>query len=366
MAKQRKILILVPSGKSQGGVSHYFSVIKPFFTTHITYFYRGVRQQQSSISRVVYPLVHIYDILRFILYLSIGNYSLVHFNTSFGLSGLFRDSVFILITRLLKMKYIVFFRGIDHTVIFKIENKFLYFFRGTFLKADAILVLSTKLKNKIQELGYKGEVILETTVVDSELLKEFDINKKCQNYDDQKPFILLFLSRLEKEKGIFETIEAFKVIHKKYTNTVLNICGDGKERRNVLNFIGDDINRSIFFKGYVTGKEKVEAYANAVVYICPSYAEGMPNALLEALAFGLPIITSNVGGIPDFFIHNKMGYMINSVDPDVLTDCIEKLIINPLIIREISKYNYEYAHSKFLPEKVINRLEETYLRVINV
>jgi glycosyltransferase involved in cell wall biosynthesis len=365
MTGNYRVLIFVPSFSSAGGIGHYYEIIKKHLSISYDYFKRGVRNQHSCISRTVFPVVQIFDIFRLFYLLSFERFNVVLFNTSFGLTGIIRDSIFIVIARLFRKKYIVFFRGIDLNVIHKIEKKYWFIFKLTYLKADSIWVLSSKLKKRIIKWGYKGEIIIESTVVDAELMKDFQLNQLAEKYQNIHEFEILFLSRIEREKGIYESIEAFKIIHKKYPFTRLRICGDGSDTAGMLDYIRMNRLTHIYYEGFVKGIRKAEILSKAHLFLFPSYAEGLPNALLEAVAFGIPVITSDVGGIPDIFKNGTMGFMTKSTEPLVLADLIEKLILNPALCKDMGSYNYQYARENFYAETVAKRIESQLSKVLN-
>ncbi|HCX99206.1 MAG TPA: hypothetical protein DG754_03620 [Bacteroidales bacterium] len=363
--QNNKILVLVPSPNSAGGVAHYHQKLRPHFGSHVKYFNRGVRNQQSWISRAMFPITQTTDIVCFFALMLFGNYSLIHFNTSFGKTGIIRDAFFIRIVQLFKRRYIVFFRGIDFTVIDWIEAKRWNLFKSTFLKANQIWVLSNLMKKKVQDWKYRDDVIIETTMVDSTLLKDFDFESIVQKFQKSKPFEIIFLSRVERGKGIYEAIDAFRILNKKFRNTVFRIYGDGSEKRKVLEYVGKDLNNTIFIEGFVYGAGKVQAFSSAHLYLFPSYAEGLPNSLLEAIAFGLPVVTSNVGGIPDFFKQPQMGCITSDITPKVLSNLMEQIITDTNKCAEISSYNYSYAKNNFYAERVAERVKSHYKNIIN-
>lgn len=363
--QSKKILVLVPSPKSAGGVAHYHEKLRPHFGSNVHYFIRGVRNQQSKLSRALFPITHTFDITYFFVLMLFGNYSLIHFNTSFGKTGIIRDALFIRIVQLFNKRYVVFFRGIDFNVISWIEAKRWKLFKRTFLKANQIWVLSNLMKSKVKDWGYSREVVLETTMVDSELLKDFDFEKSIWKFQSPNPFEIIFLSRVERGKGIYEAIDAFRILNQKNPNTVFKIYGDGSETQKVLDYIGDNLGKIIFFEGFVEGAGKVQAFSSAHLYLFPSYAEGLPNSLLEAIAFGLPSVTSNVGGIPDFFENSKMGYITNDIRPEVLSDLMEQIITDANKCEDISRYNYNYAKNNFYAEIVANRIKNHYKIILD-
>ncbi|QQS49731.1 MAG: glycosyltransferase [Bacteroidota bacterium] len=363
--RKKKILILVPSPRSPGGVGHYYQTIKPYYTINIRYFVRGVRNQQSLLSRMLYPLVQLFDYLCFVFQLLFYRYQLIHVNTSFGFTGILRDAGFILLAKHFRKKYLVFFRGIDEAVMLKVEKKLWKLFRNTFLKADMIWVLSHKLEAQLREWGYQGPVEVETTLVDEALLNGFDFESSLAKYNSNHQFEILFMSRLEKTKGIYEAIEAFRILQQTHPWVRMRICGSGSERSKVEQFIGEQLNREIFLEGHVSGTGKIKAFTQAHLFLFPSYFEGMPNAVLEALAFGLPVVTSKVGGIPDIFIDHKMGYLTTDISAPNLARLMAMLIDKPEHCKAISQFNYEYARGRFYAGEVCRRVEQHYKKLLD-
>jgi glycosyltransferase involved in cell wall biosynthesis len=360
-----KILLLVPSPASHGGVANYFSALKDQFSNRVSYFYRGVRKQNSARSRFFYPVVQVWDYMVFFFMIMLNRYALVHINTSFGKTGIIRDYFFIKILQLLGQKYVVFFRGIDEKVIQWIENRWFKAFSASFLKADGILVLSSYLKDKILGYGYKGMLRLETTVVDPALTEKLSYSDIFDTADDEK-IRLLFLARMEKAKGVYEAIEAWKILKNKQLNVELVICGDGSEFFPMTAYVKENCkNDSIHIKGHVRNQEKKKVFLNADIYLFPSsHQEGLPNSLLEAMAFGLPVITSNVGGIPDFFQEGKMGFMMTDITPQTIADFVEVLFHDPEKRIQMSRFNFAYAKSHFYADRVVGRLENFYQAII--
>ena len=91
----------------------------------------------------------------------------------------------------------------------------------------------------------------------------------------------------------------------------------------------------------------------------------MPLSVLEAMAFGLPVITTRVGGIPDFFEDGKMGFFLASRKPAHIADKITYLLERPTLMKQISEYNYHYAKEHFYASKVAKRFENIIESVIN-
>ena len=160
-------------------------------------------------------------------------------------------------------------------------------------------------------------------------------------------------------------VRCFKILKQKYQNLTLTVSGDGLELGNIKKYITSESINDVELTGFVSGEKKTEIFKKADIYIFPTYyIEGMPNSVLEAMAFGLPVITRPVGGIPDFFENGKMGFITDSLESDTYASLLEKMILNRKKIKEISIYNYRFAHNNFISNIVadrINKIFETHL-----
>ncbi len=194
-----------------------------------------------------------------------------------------------------------------------------------------------------------------TTKVYDKLLDGFDV---LQRTGDVKN--ILFLARVEKEKGIYMAIETYLLLKQKFPYLKLTIVGGGSELENVTEYIIEKQLPDISIRGTLNGGSLIEAYRNSSLYLFPTFhGEGMPTSVLEAMAFGLPVITRKVGGLADFFEDGKMGYITESYDPKDFSDAIERYIKDEGLTRRVSLYNYQYAKEHFYASKVAQKMEKT-------
>lgn len=343
-------IILVPRLDNAGGVANYYSVLKEHLQYRFRYIYRGKSKSTNKIFRLITDYITFYNDTR-----NKNNVQVVIISSSLGYGGIIRDGLYRLLTPR-KTKKVIFFRGWNPIFEKKITNSFFlkYWLQLTFLKADHIIVLSSKFKKKLWDWGYKSTVSVETTVVDEKLLVDFTLDDKNRTGNE-----ILFLSRIEKEKGIFEAVDAVNILLEQKRDLQFTIAGNGsafEELETQISTLGTD---RITLKGYVKGEEKTDCFTSASMFLFPSvHGEGMPNSILEAMAFGLPVLTTHVGGIPDFFEEGKMGLFLDSWDPEHIADKIEYLLDRPELMKEISEYNYNYAKEHFYASKVAKRLEK--------
>jgi glycosyltransferase involved in cell wall biosynthesis len=148
-------------------------------------------------------------------------------------------------------------------------------------------------------------------------------------------------------KGIYELIEAYGLLKLKYPKMKLTIAGNGHELENVVKHIEMNNYIDIIISGYLTGDAKYELLASGNLFVFPSYSEGMPNAVLEGMAVGLPIVTTKVGGLNDFFENGIMGSYIEIKNVNSIVKEISHLYENQELRNTISKYNIKFAFEKF-------------------
>lgn len=147
-----------------------------------------------------------------------------------------------------------------------------------------------------------------------------------------------------------------------YPEACMYVVGSGKELRAV-----ETLTRSmngIKLLGAKFGEELANCYKDSDIYLLPTHGEGMPTSVLEAMAFGLPVITRPVGGLKDFFEDGKMGYLIEDFDTNEYIEKIVQLMRNEKLYESISSYNYNYAQHRFLASKVARQLEMDFEKYI--
>jgi len=197
-------------------------------------------------------------------------------------------------------------------------------------------------------------IYLETTQVDDDLLAGFRIEEKV--YAGRH---ILYMARVEADKGIFETLDALAALEREGAELV--VAGSGPALADARAHAEKAGMTNVEFIGYAFGADKVAALSAADIYIFPThYGEGMPNSVLEAMAFGLPVITRPVGGLRDFFEDGRMGFLTESRDAGEYARLIDRLLGDPAMMGEIGHYNYRYAEQRFWAGRVARRLQGIY------
>lgn len=345
-----KTIILIPHPSLPGGVSNYYKVAKKHFSSNIKYVNFNSKFNKGIIKAVFNHFI----IVKVLVLIVVCFPKRVVVNPSLNRIAFLRDGLFVFWSHLLLKKTIVFWRGWDpkNEIIFT-RGLYQTVFKYSYLKSNKHFVLNQHIKAKLIELGVKNEnIFLTNTIVDDTLINyHYELPKK-------DVFIVLFLTRIEKYKGIYETLEIFEALNLKDLNIELHIAGDGSELKKISNIVLEKEYKNIKFLGYVKGEEKIKAYKNADVYLFPSYNEGMPNSVVEAMGSGLPVVCTEVGALGDFFEDGVMGYIHPlPIINDAFVSSILNLYFDKELRNRISDYNYQYAKQSFMASKSVQALE---------
>jgi glycosyltransferase involved in cell wall biosynthesis len=231
-------------------------------------------------------------------------------------------------------------------------------------------VLARDFDRDLRRWKFTAPITVETTVVPDAVMaagSARELPSKCVN--------LLFLSRIEVAKGVFELLDAFRLLEAKQPGRyTLTFAGDGPALSELKERARDLGVENVIFPGFVTGEKKLACYRSADVFCFLSYTEGMPNAVLEALAMGLPIVSSAVGGLKDILQEDNSGYLVPQLQDQPLharfsaseiADRIQRIAADKMLYRRISGHNRRYAEQRFAAKTVAGRLERIYGEVFS-
>lgn len=229
------------------------------------------------------------------------------------------------IAMILRLPYIVSLRGTD--VPFYNERYFWFdffvfrfFSRLIWKKSRFVIANSGDLKELAQKNRPKQEIQIISNGVD---LNEIHPVKK-----QESDFVVISTSRLIERKGVRFLVEAFARLSKKYSNVKLIVAGDGGLKIELEGISSKDIeNGNIKFLGAISHNKVLELYKESDVFVLPSLNEGMSNSMLEAMASGLAIITTDTGGARDL-IDDDNGSLIAEKNSDNIFKALEMMYLD--------------------------------------
>jgi glycosyltransferase involved in cell wall biosynthesis len=190
-------------------------------------------------------------------------------------------------------------------------------------RANAVIAVSQDMKKMLSTSGINTN---KTTVVENFLTTEVITLKNSQ----VSPIQLLFVGRLSPEKGCSVLIDSLATLDSKKFH--LTILGNGVEMKMLQAKVDSlQLKEMVSFVGF---KNNVAEYmANSDALVMPSFREGQPLALIEACCMGLPIVASNVGGIPELVIENKNGYLFEAGNVSELSNKLNLLPQNLEVLK---------------------------------
>ncbi|MCF2487385.1 glycosyltransferase family 4 protein [Dyadobacter sp. CY347] len=220
--------------------------------------------------------------------------------------------------------------------------------------ADCVIVLSESWANFINnEFSPKKVVVLHNPV-------EIPLRKQKTRNADFAITSFLFLGRIGDRKGIFDLLDVISKNRDHYQGKLsLTIGGDGEIER-LKSYLNDhQLNQICKYVGWVDGNLKKDLLQACDVLILPSYNEGLPIAILEAMSYGKPIVSTNVGGIPEVVKDGVNGYIIAPGDKDALEASMAKLLDNKSLQELMGRQSLKLIDSYDI-NTVMKRLEDIY------
>jgi len=176
---------------------------------------------------------------------------------------------------------------------------------------------------------------------------------------------VLFLANLEYWKGIFTLLDAFDRIAVTLPDCRLEVWGDGKEVDAVRQRVEQSPFRDrIDLKGRAPRERVGEIMRSHSVYCMPSYGEPFGMTILEAMASGLPVVTTNVGG-PAFLVREEGGRVVPMRDAAGLATALQEILINSALQRSMGAYNRKRIEQEFDWSRSLDRMESVYERVLS-
>ncbi|MDA7677002.1 glycosyltransferase family 4 protein [bacterium] len=142
----------------------------------------------------------------------------------------------------------------------------------------------------------------------------------------------LFVGWIHYKKGIFDLLQAVNLLKTRHSEFTLNIAGNGSQEEVELLTSCTNSLPMVTFHGWIPPSDISSLMCQSDVLVLPSYSEGFPNVILEAMSIGLPIISTEVGAVPDSVINGINGYLVDIRKPQMLAKAMTKYLDNPSIV----------------------------------
>ncbi|WP_421862729.1 glycosyltransferase family 4 protein [Motiliproteus sp.] len=190
------------------------------------------------------------------------------------------------------------------------------------------------------------------------------VNLELFRYREPQPIgkapHLVVTRNLEALYGNRYAIEALAKLSQIYPDSRMTLAGDGPDRPALEQLVNDlGLSERVRFSGRLERQQIADLYAEADILLNPTTADNMPNSLLEAMACGVPVITTNVGGIPFMVEDQHTALLVSPRDSEALANAVDQLIQSPALVEKLSRNAREQV-GNYHPGTVLPRWEQCY------
>jgi glycosyltransferase involved in cell wall biosynthesis len=281
---------------------------------------------------------------------------LVHVQTA-SRGSFWRKFVVCLLARAARRPYIVHLHGGGFTRFYENESSPLgrHFIRSTLAHAALVIALSEEWRARVLQISPTAKVeVLHNAVA----IPDTAGLRRLADHETT----LLFLGHLLRDKGVYDLVRAFGLVARRFPRLKLVLGGVGHidEVRQLATQL--EIAERVSCPGWLGPERKSAALASSTIFLLPSYAEGMPMALLEAMSWGLPVIATPVGGIPQVVENNVNGLLVAPGDIDGLASAIRRLLEDSELRERVGAAARATVESGFSLSDALAKLSGLYAR----
>ena len=342
---RRKVLMIGPDRSVHGGIS---GVVNNYYAAGldrlVDLYYIGTMVEGSKWAKLLCAVKAYFQFL-----MKLPKYEIVHVNMASD-SSYYRKSIFVRTARLFRKKIVIHQHGGNFTEFYEkdLKNAGRKSVRKVLSMGDAFLVLGTAWKDFFGTIiGWDKITILPNAIqIPSPYKKKYGTHK------------ILFLGRLCKEKGIGELLAVMPELREKYADVHLYLGGiwedqDLRDKARLLEECVTDL-------GWIDGADKQKYLRECDIFVMPSYFEGQPVSILEAMANACGIVASRTGGIPDMILDNETGIFAVPQDTKSLEEGLLRLLTEPELCRRLGENARRKVEAEFSMEKNMKRLLNVY------
>jgi N-acetyl-alpha-D-glucosaminyl L-malate synthase BshA len=258
--------------------------------------------------------------------------------------------------RIMEKPYVVYGRGSDVYMPWAFKN---IVSKLVMRSADAMIALTEDMKSEMQKI-YNREVFLIPNGVDLNMFKNLSKNDLRSKFNVKDENIVLFVGGFRFVKGVKYLIEAMNSIRQKNITTRLMLVGSEGDKEKLDGLVNDsDSKKYVILVGKVPHEKVAEYMVASDVFVLPSLSEGFPNVILEAMASGLPIVATRVGGLPHIVKHAENGFLVEPKNPEEIAEKVLLILESEALRKKMSDNNKETA-KEYSWERVVAKLEEVY------
>lgn len=224
--------------------------------------------------------------------------------------------------------------------------------------ADCIVVLTELWRRWFEGIVGDSHVVVIPNVIPEPM--------QTKNVHKDGRFHLFFLGLITQKKGIFDLLDVLAEHYKVFDGKLLLHVGGNGEVEQLKDFVEKrHLTDMVIYEGWVNERRKTELFALSDAFILPSYTEGLPMSILEAMSYGVPVIATRVGGIPELVADGEDGLLFEAGDRNALFSLLSAVLADSEKLKQMGKKSYRKVSVNYFPLPVIEKLSSVYTSLLN-
>ncbi|WP_292269367.1 glycosyltransferase family 4 protein [Butyricimonas sp.] len=344
----RKVLIIGTDFNGKGGIAFllhlYSKIFSPFLFICSHRFTTKWIQLRLAIGAF-------FKLLYYCIFTSV---EIVHIHTA-SYRSFYRESVYVLLAKFFRRKVVLHIHGGEFELFYNTSSCYVKF---VCKKVDCLVCVSDYFREAFNRLNLnKNILVLYNAILPPICSKSV--------YDGGK-IKISFLGTIDDNKGVFDIIKCMVTNKEYFRNQVeLHIGGIGDKERLMSMVIEGKIADFVYYHGWLDVVQKNELLAKTDIYLQPSYFESLGIAIIEAMSYGIPVIASHTGGIPELVESSRQGYLIEPGDINQLYTVLRLLIENQSLREKLGRNSLEKS-KKFSIETMEKNMVQLYNKLLKI
>lgn len=351
---KKKVCMVVPSFSAKGGI------------TSVVSGYRGSKLEEEYDIKYIetycdggklYKLITVLKAyIKFLYTILFWKPSIIHIHSSFG-GSFYRKLPFIIISDWFKKPIINHVHGADFNEFYlsASENK-KNTIKNMYNKCSAIVALSKEWKENLKQIVDEKKIIV---IENYSILNLAAIEERKTK---QNSHIVLFLGFICKRKGCYDIPKIVEKVVKEIPDARFVLAGSG-DVDGIKSITPNCIKEKIAYPGWVRNEQKDKLLRKADLFFLPSYNEGMPMSILDAMGYGLPIVSTTAGGIAKIVHNGENGYVCEAGDIEQLSKSIIKLLCDDKCLKDAGNSSVSIINNGYSLDLHIKKLKMLYGRL---
>lgn len=352
---KKKVCMIVQDKMVKGGIA---AVISGYYGSKLEQDYEMIYvESYKDGGKLAKLLKGIKGYFHFAKVLLIDNPDLVHIHSSFGPS-FYRKLPFIYMASFARVPIINHIHGADFDSFYlSASEKKKKQIRDAYSRCEKLIALSAEWKERLSNIVEEDKVIvIENYSVLNQVALNIRNDRKTNN-------TVLFLGELGRRKGCYDIPAVMKKVAEQIPSVKFVLAGAGApdDEAAIRSLILENhVEDNVVFPGWVRGETKEKLLNEADVFFLPSYNEGMPMSILDAMGYGLPIVSTNVGGIPKIVHDGSNGCCCEPGDIERFAAAIVEILKDDAIRHRYAETSYQIVSSQYSLKQHLEKLTVQY------